>query len=503
MNEILQPALTSFIQGLNQLESSFKIKPLLEEYGKVTKVEEGVAFCKGLPTVGYQEIVSFSKGEFGIAFDIGKEEVGIVLLDSSSTLQAGDDVYRTERVVEVPVGESLLGRVIDPLGRPIDGKNPLKAKEYRPIEQKAATLLQRKEVNKPLLTGLLSIDAMIPIGKGQRELIVGDRQIGKTSIAIDAIINQRNKNVVCIYCAIGKEDNVIKKAVEDLKGQQALEHTIVIATSGKETPGLNYIAPYAAMSVAEYFMYQGEDVLIVFDDLSRHAWTYRELSLLLRRPPTREAFPGDIFFIHSHLLERATCLQQGGSITALPIIETEEQNISAYIPTNLISITDGQIYLSPDLYQEGILPAIDVGKSVSRVGGKTQYPLYRNLIKDLKLFYSQFEELENFSRFGTQLDVETEKKLERGKRVREILQQGRLELYQVAEQILILLAISGGFFDQVPLHYIAEGKDRLIQSLHEEPEISDKMNQGQLLEEKEKERLYDLVKEALEPLKSE
>ncbi len=499
MNKIFDPPVDQFIRKLEKVESFFP-KLAVEEYGKVTSLEQGVAFAKGLPSIAYQELVLFSRGEYGIAFDLGKEEVGIVLLDNSASIQAGDSLYRTNRVVEVPVGEALLGRVLDPLGRALDGKNAPKVKKYRAIEQKSPTILERKEVNEPLLTGLLAIDAMVPIGKGQRELILGDRQIGKTTIGIDAIINQRGKDVICIYCAIGKEDSVVKKAVADLKNEKAIDYTIVISSSGKETPGLNYIAPYAAMSMAEYFMEKGEDVLIIFDDLTRHAWTYRELSLLLRRPPTREAFPGDIFFIHSHLLERATCLQKGGSITALPIIETEEENISAYIPTNLISITDGQIYLTPELYQEGVLPAIDVGKSVSRVGGKTQYPLYRNLIKDLKLFYSQFEELESFSRFGTQLDPETEKKLERGKRVREILKQGRLDLYQVTEQILILFALSSGLFDSLPIPQIAEGKKRLIEAAKEEKEISEKINQGEKITDEEKEKIFQMTKKALEPL---
>ena len=352
---------------------------------------------------------------YGIAFNLDDDEIGVVLLGDCWHLHAGDEVERTGRVMDVPVGEALIGRVINPTGAPLDGKAPIRFSQRLPIERSAPPIMDRGPVTEPLQTGIKVIDALIPIGRGQRELILGDRQTGKTAIAIDAILNQAGKNVLCIYCAIGQRASSVAKVIAELRERGAMEYTIVVVTEGNDAPGLTYIAPYAATSIAENFMADGRDVLIVYDDLTHHARAYRELSLLLRRPPGREAFPGDIFYIHSRLLERATHLREplgGGSITALPIIETEAQNIAAYIPTNLISITDGQIYLSPTLFELGILPAVDVGKSVSRVGGKAQLAAYRAVTSDLKLAYAQFEELESFARFGTRLDERTRKILE-------------------------------------------------------------------------------------------
>ena len=370
---------------------------------------------KGLTHVKSEELIRFPGEKLGIAFNLDPEEVAVIMLDKSEEIKAGQEVRRTGRVMDVPVGEELLGRVVDATGRPLDEGKPIRTSERRPIEREAPAIMDRSPVNVPLQTGILVMDAMIPVGRGQRELILGDRQIGKTAIALDTIINQKDKGIICVYCAIGQQRSAVARVIADLRKYDAMKNCIVVVSTGEDPPGLNFIAPYSATTMAEYFMEKGRDVLIVYDDLTHHARSYRELSLLLRRPPGREAFPGDIFYIHSRLLERSTHLRSGGSLTALPIIETEAQDISAYIPTNLISITDGQIYLSPELYEEGVLPAVDVGKSVSRVGGKSQLPAYREVVGDLRLSYSQFEELEAFARFGTKLDEETRKTLEHGR----------------------------------------------------------------------------------------
>ena len=375
--------------------------------GVVTNVAIGIATVSGLPGVGFEELVSFPRGLLGIAFNIDEDEIGVILLGEFQDLHAGDEVERTWRVMDVAVGDSLLGRVIDPLGKPLDGKGPIDSAKRLPIERPAPPIMDRAPVVVPLQTGLKAIDALIPVGRGQRELILGDRQTGKTAIAIDAILNQRSQNVLCVYCAIGQRASAVAKVVATLREKGAMDYTVVVVAEGNDAPGVVYVTPYAATTIAEYFMEKGRDVLIVYDDLTNHARAYRELSLLLRRPPGREAFPGDIFYIHSRMLERATHLSKergGGSLTALPIIETTAQDISAYIPTNLISITDGQIYLSPTLFELGVLPAIDVGKSVSRVGGAAQRAAYRAIAGNIKLAYSQFEELESFAKFGTRLD---------------------------------------------------------------------------------------------------
>ncbi len=359
-----------------------------------------------------------------------------------------------------------LEEIVNPLGEPLDDKGALNFDKRFPIERPAPAIMDRLPVNIPLQTGLKAIDALIPIGRGQRELILGDRQTGKTAIALDAIINQRDKNVVCIYCAIGQRASAVAKVIANLREKGAMEYTVVLVTEGDSSPGLKYIAPYAATSVAEYFMEKGKDVLIVYDDLTHHATAYRELSLLLRRPPGREAYPGDIFYIHSRLLERATHLNKelgGGSLTALPVIETEAQNISDYIPTNLISITDGQIYLSPQLFELGILPAVDVGKSVSRVGGKAQLKAYRKIAGSLKLAYSQFEELENYARFGTRLDEHTQKIITHGKRIRAWLQQQELHPLSVPEQMILLIVLTNDVFDAIPLDKMQEAEAILLE----------------------------------------
>ena len=460
--ESLQSVFDRAFAGISQARGAFTPQLTPREVGTIMTVSTGIAKVSGLPSVGFEELLEFPAGVFGIAFNLDEDEIGVVLLGEYQDLHAGDRVERTGRVMDVAVGDGLLGRVIDPLGRPLDGHGPVVAFERLPIERPAPPIMERAPVTVPLQTGLKVIDALIPIGRGQRELILGDRQTGKTAIALDTILNQRGQNVVCVYCAIGQRASAVAKAVAILREKGALDYTVVVVTEGNDPPGFAYIAPYAATSIAEHFMEAGRDVLIVYDDLTQHARAYRELSLLLRRPPGREAFPGDIFYIHSRLLERATHLgpeRGGGSLTALPIIETEAQNLSAYIPTNLISITDGQIYLSPGLFELGVLPAVDVGKSVSRVGGKAQRAAYRVVAGDLKLAYAQFEELETFARFGARLDEDTRKVLKHGRRVRACLKQPEFAPVPVPAQIAVLLALSAGLFDPVPI-------DRMIDAEH-------------------------------------
>lgn len=488
---------------LQDTRSKHEFSFVPREVGNVVSVSAGIVKVSGLPGVGFEELLKFPSNLFGIAYNIDENEIGVILLGNESLLNVGDEVTRTKRVMDIPVGESLIGRIINPLGEPLDGKKELIGAHFYPIERPATAIMDRAAVSVPIQTGLKVIDALIPIGRGQRELILGDRQTGKSSIAIDTIINQKGKDVICVYCAIGQRAASVAKVIANLKEKGALEYTIVVVTEGNDPPGLKYIAPYAATSIAEYFMEQGQDALIVYDDLTNHARAYRELSLLLRRPPGREAFPGDIFYIHSRLLERATHLREelgGGSLTALPIIETEAQNISAYIPTNLISITDGQIYLSPKLFELGILPAVDVGMSVSRVGGKAQLPDYRSITGNLKLAYSQFEELENYARFGTRLDEETRKTIEHGKRIRSWLIQQELQPMSVAEQILVLLALTNKFFDSIPIHKVQEAEMELQRNSTSLPtEVLERLISSVKLTEGDKKSILELVEKVLSP----
>lgn len=461
-------------------EQTDAFSPLLsaEEVGRIEFLTHGIVRAKGLGRVKSEELVILEPGVTGMVMDILPEYIGIVLLKSGSNLKAGNEINRTGRILDVPVGKALIGRVVDPLGRPLDELGPVVENDRRPVECHAPDIIHRAPVEKPLQTGLKVIDALIPIGLGQRELILGDRQTGKTAIAIDTIVNQKDKNVLCIYCAIGIRGSSIAKVINKLKVRGAMTFTTVVVVDGNDPPGLQYIAPYAATSMGEYFMHQGRDVVIVYDDLTRHAEAYRQLSLLLRRPPGREAFPGDIFYIHSRLLERATHLKPefgGGSLTALPIIETEAQNISAYIPTNLISITDGQIYLSPELFQKGSLPAVDVGKSVSRIGGKAQSPGYRKVAGDLRLSYSQFQELEAFARFGTRLDDNTRQMLEHGRRVREVLKQDQFSPLGTGEQIAVLFATSKGILDSVPLQKMIQAETIIVDIIRSESGLEKKI----------------------------
>ena len=463
--------LTATFAELVRASDAFVPALLPRETGTVVSVSAGVVRVAGLPGAGFEELLAFPGGLFGIAYNLDEDEIGVILLGEDARLRVGDAVERTGRVMDIPVGDDLIGRVINPLGEALDGL-PLSTSQRLPIERPAPAIMDRAAVNVPLQTGLKVLDALIPIGRGQRELILGDRQTGKTALALDAILNQRGHNVLCIYCAIGQRASSVAGLVATLRETEALAYTIVLVAEGNEAPGLKYIAPYAATSVAEHFMAQGRDVLIVYDDLTNHARAYRELSLLLRRPPGREAFPGDIFYIHSRLLERATHLSPalgGGSLTALPIIETEAQNISAYIPTNLISITDGQIYLSPTLFEAGILPAVDVGKSVSRVGGQAQLAAYRTTTGNLKLAYAQFEELENYARFGTRLDEHTRAVIAHGQRIRGWLKQPELHPMPVAEQLLVLLALTDGLLDAVPVAQLPVAEAALAQRYRDLP----------------------------------
>lgn len=497
----LSTVLDETLAAIGDVSSESAVKLSLEEYGVVTYVGQGVARVQGLPHAKSEELVRFEGDLLGLAFNLDPEEIGVIVLDDWTNIESGSQVKRTNRVLDVPVGEGLLGRVVDPIGRPLDGAGPVKFAARTPIECVSPAIMDRAPVVEPLATGIKVIDALIPVGRGQRELILGDRQTGKTAIAVDCILNQRGKGVFCIYCAIGQRSASVASVIADLTSRGAMDYSIVMVAAGDAPSGLQFAAPYAATAMGEYFMGQGRDALIVFDDLTCHARAYRELSLLLRRPPGRESFPGDIFYIHSRLLERSTHLRKelgGGSLTALPIAETEEQNISAYIPTNLISITDGQIYLTPELCQKGILPAVDVGRSVSRVGGKAQLPAYRAVTGDLRLFYSQFEELEVFSRFGSRVDERTRQMLARGRAVREALKQPQYVPLSATDQIAVLLAATEGLFDNVPPDRIAEASVRLRHVLPERlPILHGSMEAGNQLSDADRSSLVKLAEEVI------
>lgn len=474
----------------------------LTETGTITHTDGGIARVRGLQSACAEELLIFPGGVPGIALDLTPNEIGVILMGDDPGIAAGEEVHTTGRIADTPVGKSLLGRVVNAIGRVLDGGAPLEINERFPMERQAPAIMDRAPVTVPLQTGIKSIDALIPIGRGQRELILGDRQTGKTAVALDTIINQRNKNVICIYCAIGQRGTAVARVLDTLRDQDVLDQTIIVVASGEDPPGLQFMTPYAATSMAEWFMIQGRDVLIVYDDLTRHARAYRELSLLLRRPPGREAFPGDIFYIHSRMLERATHLKKklgGGSLTALPIVETQAEDISAYIPTNLISITDGQIYLSPTMFRKGLLPAVDVGKSVSRVGGKTQLSAYREVAGDLRLAYSQFEELETFARFSTRLDEETRAIIERGQRVREVLKQQEQQPLTVTEQIALLKAVTDGLFDDFELDQIA-GIEQTIRAAVTDKlkQIGKKIETGESLSDEDWDQFMQVLSKAVE-----
>lgn len=473
----------------------------IEESGTIVSVDSGIAKVKGLQKVKNEELIEFPNGIMGLAFNLDPDSIGVILLGDYNDLKAGQKIKRTYKVADIPVGEEFLGRVINPLGEIVDEAGAVHAEKRLPVERPAPPIMKRAPVFEPLQTGLKVIDSIVPIGRGQRELILGDRQTGKTTIAVDTIINQNDTGVISIYCAIGQQTTSVSKTIEILKENDAMKNTIVMLAGSEDPPGLSYIAPYAATSLAEYFMEKGRDVLIVYDDLTRHARAYRELSLLLERPPGREAYPGDIFYIHSRLLERSTHLKDefgGGSLTSLPIIETQAENLSAYVPTNLISITDGQIYLSPKLYQKGNLPAVEIGVSVSRIGGQTQTPAYKNITSALKLTYSQFEELESFASFGTRLDDATRKTLERGQRIRQVLNQPQHKPIEVTEQIGILWAVTTGLLDGVPLDQIDAAQDWIQKIVKNDPEFREKLLSGEDLKEEYKNAFLEKIQSTLE-----
>ena len=500
--ENLQAVLDSAFSGISQTLKDFTQQLEPRETGAVSSIATGIAKVSGLPGVGFEEVLKFPGDLYGIAFNVDEDEIGTVLLGDYWHLHAGDEVERRGHVVDVPVGDGLIGRIINPMGRPLDGQGPVVSGTRLPVERPSPPIMDRAPVTVPLQTGIKVIDALIPVGRGQRELILGDRQTGKTAVALDTILNQRDQNVLCVYCAIGQRASGVAKVIATLREQGAMDYTVVVVTEGNDPPGVAYIAPYAATSIAEHFMEQGRDVLIVYDDLTHHARAYRELSLLLRRPPGREAFPGDIFYIHARLLERATHLRPelgGGSLTALPIIETEAQDISAYIPTNLISITDGQIYLSPSLFELGVLPAVDVGKSVSRVGGKAQRAAYRAVAGDLKLAYAQFEELETFSRFGARLDEDTRKNIEHGRRIRACLKQPQFSPVSVPAQIAVLLALTAGLFDGVLPEQMNDAESAVREAATNLPdEVVARFDTADILSDEDRARVIQIARNALE-----
>ena len=437
----------------------------INEVGVVTYVGDGIARAHGLNNALAGELLKFDNGSYGIAQNLDASDVGIIILGKFDDIREGDRVQRTGRIMSVPVGDALIGRVVNPLGQPVDGEGEIKADKTRPIEAKAPGVMDRQSVNQPLQTGIKAIDALVPIGRGQRELIIGDRKTGKTSLAIDTILNQKNQDVICIYVAIGQKESTVRTQVETLKRFGAMDYTIVVEAGPSEPAPMLYIAPYAGTAMGEEFMYNGKDVLIVFDDLSKQAVAYRELSLLLRRPPGREAYPGDVFYLHSRLLERSAKLSDklgGGSLTALPIIQTEAGDISAYIPTNVISITDGQIFLQSDLFFAGTRPAIDAGNSVSRVGGNAQIKAMKKVAGTLRTDLAAFRELESFAQFGSDLDQATQAKLNRGQRTVEVLKQPLHDPIPVEKQVLILYALTHGYLDSIPVEDISRFQNELF-----------------------------------------
>jgi F-type H+-transporting ATPase subunit alpha len=441
----------------------------LVDVGTVIEVGDGIARVYGLAGAKYNEMLQFPGDVMGIALNLEEDNVSAILLGDDTGIKEGDEVRATGKIAEVPVGKALIGRVVDPLGRPLDGKGPIKTDRTRPLERVAPNVVSRKSVNTPVQTGIKAIDSMIPIGRGQRELIIGDRSTGKTAIALDTIVNQKGGDLICIYVAIGQKASKVAQVVANLEAHGAMEHTIVVAANSSESAALQYLAPYAGCAIGEEFMEDGKDALIVYDDLSKHGWAYRQLSLLLRRPPGREAYPGDVFYLHSRLLERAARLSDelgGGSLTALPIIETQAGDVSAYIPTNVISITDGQIYLESDLFNAGIRPALNIGISVSRVGSSAQTKAMKKVAGKLKMAMAQYRELAAFAQFGTsELDKATNAQIDRGQRITEVLKQLQFEPMSVESQVIILYATLNGYLDDIPVNKVTDFESKLLTSV--------------------------------------
>ena len=448
---------------------NYENKIEVSETGVVILVGDGIAKASGLEKCMAGELVEFPDGSYGMAQNLEEDTVSIVILGSDQGIKEGDTVKRTGRVVSVPVGEKLIGRVVNALGEPIDGKGSIEAEAYRAIEMPAPGIIERQHVSRPLQTGIKAIDSMIPIGRGQRELIIGDRQTGKTTIATDTILNQKGKNCICIYVAIGQKRSTVAQVVDSLTAGGAMDYTIVVSATASELAPMQYIAPYAGCTMGEYFMYQGKDVLVIYDDLSKHAVAYLAISLLIRRPPGREAYPGDVFYLHSRLLERAAQLSPelgGGSLTALPIIETQAGDVSAYIPTNVISITDGQIFLETELFNSGIMPAVNPGISVSRVGGDAQIKAMKKVAGSLKLLYSQYRELQSFAQFGSDLDADTKSRLALGERIVAVLKQKNGSPKEVAQQVCIIYAVTHGYLTSIPVAQIPEFEKRLEEHMN-------------------------------------
>ncbi len=492
-------------EELNELEkrvrrmTAFRTRAEVVPSGSVLSVGDGIAHVSGLSGCRNNELLRFEGNKFGIAFNLESDNVGVILLDKTGGIEQGSHVEGTGRVVSVPVGEGLLGRVVDPLGRPIDGKEPIRAKRYRPVETEAPPIIERGAVNTPLQTGYIAVDSMVPIGRGQRELIIGDRQTGKTAIAVDTIINQKNTGVICIYVAIGQKASTIASVQKTLEENGAMEYTTIVAATASDTAPMQYIAPYAGCAMAEEFMYNGRDALIIYDDLSKHAVAYRAISLLLRRPPGREAYPGDVFYLHSRLLERAAKLSDrlgGGSMTALPIIETMAGDISAYIPTNVISITDGQIFLESELFNAGVRPAVNGGLSVSRVGGNAQTKAMRKVSGQLRLDLAQYRELAVFAQFGSDLDNATRDMLSQGEKLTELLKQGQYSPVPMAEQAVLLYVMTRGLATDLDVKQIADFKVKFIEFLRARyPQILLRIEQGGQMDEDTENSLITAAKD--------
>ncbi len=493
---------------LEQKISEFKEEINLEDTGKVIQVGDGIARVYGLNNVMANELVEFVEtGVKGLAFNLEEDNVGIIILGDYEKIKEGHSVRRLKRIIQVPVGEELLGRVVNPLGEPLDGKGPINAKEFRNVEVKAPGVIYRKPVDTPLQTGIKAIDSMIPIGRGQRELIIGDRGTGKTAIAIDTIINQKGKGVYCIYVAIGQKAAAVARIIDKLEQYGAMEYTTVVVASAADPASLQYLAPYAGAAMGEYFMFNGKDALVVYDDLSKHAVAYRQLSLLLRRPPGREAYPGDIFYLHSRLLERAARLDDkygGGSMTALPIIETQANDVSAYIPTNVISITDGQIYLEPGLFYAGFRPAINVGLSVSRVGGAAQIKAMKKVAGMLRLDLAQYRELETFAQFATELDPTTRAQIVRGQHLMELLKQEQYQPMPVEEQVVVIYAGINGYLDDLPLDAVKKFEKEFLKFMRDKhQDILGDIRESKNLSEETEEKLKGAIEIFKEEFKKE
>ena len=503
MSDAVRPDEVSAI--LKKQLQDFQKEAEIHEVGTVLQIGDGIARVYGMDEVMAGELVEFPHGVIGMVQNLEEDNVGVILFGDDSMIKEGDQVKRLKEIAKVPTGDALLGRVINPIGVPLDGKGDIETEHYVPVERKATGVVTRQPVVEPLATGIKAIDSMIPIGRGQRELIIGDRQTGKTAIALDTIINQKGKDVVCIYVAIGQKSSTVAKVVRTLEEFGAMEYTIIVAASASEPAPLQFIAPYSGAAIGEFFRDNSRHALVVYDDLTKHAWAYRQISLLLRRPPGREAYPGDVFYLHSRLLERAAKLNDelgGGSLTALPIIETQDGDVSAYIPTNVISITDGQIYLETNLFYSGVRPAINVGLSVSRVGGNAQIKAMKQVAGRLRLDLAQFRELEAFSKFGSDLDASTQQQLRRGVRLVEILKQGQYMPMPFEKQVVVIFAATNGFLDELPIEYIDRVQNEFIDNLEMKyKDFLPKLAEKNVLDDDLKKQLTDALTSFLEVFK--